>query len=142
MLHCVSTMQKAEPHDAAAPSGAHKTNANESRFIVPPTVERLTDNSLLRDPASGRNGRGARGERCKERRRRDNRDGESKQGRRERALQSAGRRRDADHLQLARAHARRAVTATAWSAVVRAVRGCNRYSAGGRSSGLEGLLVI
>jgi hypothetical protein len=28
-------MQKAEPHDAAAPSGTHKTNANESRFIVP-----------------------------------------------------------------------------------------------------------
>jgi len=32
--------------------------------------------------------------------------------------------------------------ATTRSAVVRAVRGCNRYSAGGRSSGLEGLLVI
>src|SRR2546422_850565 len=47
MLHCVSTMQKAEPHDAAAPSGVHKTNANESRFIVPPTVKLLTDNSLL-----------------------------------------------------------------------------------------------
>src|SRR5436309_15900240 len=107
MLHCVSTMQKAEPHDAAAPSGVHKTNANESRFIVPPTVELLTDNSLLRNPASGRNGRGARRERCKERRRRPgNRDGESKQARRERALQSAGRRRDAEHLRLAHAHAR------------------------------------
>src|SRR2546425_6608650 len=32
----VSIAQNAEPHDAAAPSGAHKTNANESRFIVPP----------------------------------------------------------------------------------------------------------
>jgi len=37
-------MQKAEPHDAAAPSGVHKTNANESFFIIPSrTVELLKD---------------------------------------------------------------------------------------------------
>jgi len=42
-------MQKAEPHDAAAPSGAHKTKANENFFIVPPelrTAENCYESSV------------------------------------------------------------------------------------------------
>jgi hypothetical protein len=42
-------MQKAEPHDAAAPSGVHKTKANESFFIAPPelwTAENCYESSV------------------------------------------------------------------------------------------------
>jgi len=42
-------MQKAEPHDAAAPSGVHKARANESFFILPPelwTAENCYESSV------------------------------------------------------------------------------------------------
>src|SRR5882762_557902 len=38
-------MQKAEPHDAAAPIGVHKRKANENFFIVPPEL-RTAENCL------------------------------------------------------------------------------------------------
>src|SRR5690349_24196893 len=38
MLHCVSTMQKAEPHEALAVRGARSAPSKKIRFTLPPDI--------------------------------------------------------------------------------------------------------
>src|SRR6266480_913078 len=61
-------MQKAEPHDAAAPSGAHKAKANESSFTVPPERWNCRKTTTLRriqrqeETGGARGGKGVSGQ--------------------------------------------------------------------------------
>src|SRR6267378_1107562 len=55
-------MQKAEPHDAAAPIGVHKSKANENFFIVPPELRTAEDCLRIQSQEETGGARGGKGE--------------------------------------------------------------------------------